>query len=143
METVESADQRMRAVMKQSLELSKSGEHTSAVEVLDEALADAVRNHRSRWIRLISRHAAVICRMTGDLAHARHYYETLLTDSPDDRFGLYGLADVICEEGDAERAKWWAAKSYAACLQGDDDMSRRLIELLLFRWPTLGNAGRE
>src|SRR5215469_16450276 len=109
------AGNRMREVIQQSIELSKSGEHTKAVGVLDEALAHAVRDHNKGWIRVLCRHTAAICQMMGDLPLARYYYQTLLTHSPDDRLGLYGLANSISSEGDADDAKMWAAKCYTAC----------------------------
>lgn len=75
-----------------------------------------------------------------DLKLVKHYYEQSLTYSPDNPIALYGLAEVALEQGDADLAKQYAKRSYAATVQGDDEIAKQgLLDLIAKKWPDIAN----
>ena len=132
-------DQLKRAIQRSS-ELAKSGEERKALKLLDDSLAEAIRNNRSRWVRILSRHAATLSDSIGDLELARHYFEQSLAIDPDDPAGLYGLADVLFRQGETERAKQYAARCYLLSEQRGQERDRALMAMIAERWPELRNG---
>ena len=56
---------RGREVLRESLELMKSGKMEQALNVLDPAIAEAIEGDHSRWVSILSRHAAALSLFNG------------------------------------------------------------------------------
>jgi Tfp pilus assembly protein PilF len=133
--------ERLKRAIHDSNELWKLGEYKRALKLLDDSIAEAIKENRSSWIRTLSHHAAVIASSAGDLRLVKHYYEQSLAHNPENPRALYGLANVSLEQGETEQAKRYATKCYEAIRQSDDEIDRGLLELLAKQWPELGVAG--
>jgi len=130
----------LKNVIQRSSELSKRGDDRQALKLLDDSLLEAIREHRGRWVRILSRHAAVISESIGDLDLVRHYFEQALTVDPNDPVGLYGVADVLFRQGKTATAKQYAAKCYSVSKQRGQEQDRILLASIAERWPELGNG---
>jgi tetratricopeptide (TPR) repeat protein len=130
----------LKRIIQRSHELSKSGRAEEALALLDYSLSQAIREKREMWIRLLSRHAAVISDLMGDLQRVRHYYQQSLASDPNDVAALYGLAEALHRHGETELAKQYAFKCYHAVQQGQDEAHRALVEMILAVWPDLNDA---
>ena len=73
------ANNEFRDVITKSVELEKSGEHASAMKLLDEAIAEAIQNGDVRWIRTLCNHAAVTSRFHENWDAAKRYYQQSLS----------------------------------------------------------------
>ena len=132
---------RLRSAVNSSIELTKSGEYRQALRLLDDAISEATRDGENRFVPTLCHHAAVICRSQRDLQTATHYYEQSLTCNPENPRALYGLAVVVFEEGQADRAKQYAARCYRSLLENDDyRFKTELLDLVLQLWPELANS---
>src|SRR5215469_7587603 len=103
----------LKRAVTESGQLSQKGLHEEALKLLDRVIADAKREHRTRWVRILTRHAAVIAGLTQDLDSAHHYCEELVTWSPESPMAQYALADVLFRQGNVYLAKRHAAKAYS------------------------------
>jgi hypothetical protein len=81
-----------------SIELEKRGEQVAALELLDEAIAEAIRKGDSAWIRTLCHHAAIALG-EGDAITARKYatrcHSSMLQS--DDEILKQGLLDLIAK----------------------------------------------
>lgn len=127
----------LKSVVNESSELSRLGENQKALKLLDDSIAQAMRENRSRWVQVLSRHAAVISDQMGDLGLARNYREQCLACDPDDPLALYTLADVLSRQGHPDLAKDYAVKSYQLAANSEEEDDRALIELIAKRWPEI------
>ncbi len=133
---------RIKRVVQESNEYSRTGENAKALKLLDESIAEAIRENDGRRVRVLSRHAAVISDHSGDLALVRRYCEQSLAYSPDDAFVRYSLADALLRQGQAEEGKQYAISSYKLSVQQGSERARSLVELILKRWPELSVEDR-
>jgi tetratricopeptide (TPR) repeat protein len=129
--------ERLKRLIYESGELSRHGENKRALRLLDDTITQAVRENNVTWVRILCRHAAVVCDHAGELDLVKQYSERILTYSPDDAMALYSLADVYLRQGRADAAKDYAAKCYQICEGRGSSEDRALIELLLKQWPDL------
>jgi hypothetical protein len=127
----------LRRTINESSKLSKRGETRQALKLLDDAIADAIRENRTSWARTLSRHASVIADNLGDLDLVRRYSEQCLACDPENPATLSGLADVLRRQGEVGLAQEYALKSYRLCMRGDTDVHRAIRESLLDAWPEL------
>jgi tetratricopeptide (TPR) repeat protein len=127
----------VRLTMVKSAKLWRSGDLRRALKLLDGSIAEAVRQGRRDWAQALSRHAAVMCRLDGDLRSARRYNEQALSYGPDSPMTIYGLAEVLLEQGEAELAREYAKKCYELSVRGGTELDRARIELIVRRWPEL------
>ena len=68
----------------------------------------------------------------------KHYYDKVLTCSPEDPRVLYESADVAMRDGQIEIAMEYAKRCHQAILKSDRYKIRRdLLDLVLERWPEL------
>jgi len=125
----------LKDTIQRSSELSKQGEDEKALALLDDALTRAVLENKTRWIRTLSHHAAVISDSIGDLHRVRRYYEQSLASDPDNSKALYGLANALQRQGETELAKQYATKCYRSIRDSESDLDRALLELVLDGWP--------
>ena len=114
------------------------GEHVDALKLLDEALADAIRERDVLWIRTLCHHAAIVSRFTENRASSKRYYEQSLASGPENARALYGLAAVALDEGDPVTARQYATRCRASLLQTDDGIWKQgLLDLIAKNWPDL------
>jgi tetratricopeptide (TPR) repeat protein len=122
--------------MNGSIRFSQAGQNQESLELLDDAIAEAIQEGRSSWILTLSRHAAVLGSHRGDLNLAKHYYEQALAYNPENPSALYGLACVSRQLGETQTAKQFAKRSYEAILRGADDIVKAgLLDLIVKPWP--------
>ena len=115
-----------------------AGLNEQALGLLDDAIAEAMRQHESLWTLTLCHHAAVIADSLGNLQLQRRYYGESLASNSENPRALYGLADVARRLGEHEIAKEYAARSYEAILRSDDEIIRQgLLDLVLKHWPEL------
>ena len=62
---------RLKEVISDSGELSKTGRLDDAIHLIDAAIADAEEQGDIVWLRTLNRHAYAICRSLGRLGSAR------------------------------------------------------------------------
>ena len=61
----------VKRAIRESTELSKQGDNQRALRILDESIADALRENHDRWVRVLSRHASAISDSMADLTLVR------------------------------------------------------------------------
>lgn len=127
----------LKSAVNESSQLSTCGEHLKALKVLENAIAEAIRENRPVWIRVLSRHASVLADEMGDLGLVRQYREQCLAHDPDNPLALCALADVLHRQGEDNLAREYALKSYRLSSQKDTDLDRAVVESLLHTWPDL------
>ena len=128
---------RLRSAINDSSELSKLGENQRALKLLDDEIAKAIRENRSVWVCVLSRHASVIADQMGDLRLVRQYREQVLAHDPDNPLTLLSLADVLSRQGENDLAKHYAAKSYKLSVQRDSELDRAVVESIIKQWPNI------
>jgi len=57
---------RFRKAMTDSARLVQQDEHERALKLLDESMAEAVREQQDSWVRTLCHHAAVVSNFFGD-----------------------------------------------------------------------------
>jgi len=128
---------RVKVAISNGLELVEQGKHEAALKLLDESIAEAVRENNVPWIRTLCHHAAIVSRFTENLASAKCYYEQSLNSDPENARALYGLATVALDQGEPDIAKQYAIRCRTAILQSDDELVRMLLDLVVKHWPDL------
>ena len=125
-------------VISKSVDLEKRGKHASAMELLDEAIAEAVRKGEVRWIRTLCHHAAVMSRFDDNWEPAKRYYQQSLASDPENAIALYGLAAVALDQGDPVTARHYAIRCHASIVRADDEILKTgLLDLIAKNWPDL------
>jgi tetratricopeptide (TPR) repeat protein len=128
---------RLREVMTASTVLMQQDEHQKALELLDQAIAEAIRD-QAPWVSTLCHHAAVIADFAGSLERQKDCYEQSLGSNPENARALYGLAKIADEQGKTEIAKQFAIRCHKAITEGKDEIVKAgLLDLLLARWPEL------
>lgn len=136
--TMDNFEQVRRAV-NGSVELWRLGKQQQALKLLNDAIADSIRDKAGRSVCTLCHHAAVLCQSAGAVGMVKHYYEQSLTHSPENPRALYGLAKVALEQGNADLAEAYAKRSYAATVQEDDEIAKHgLLDLIALHWPEIG-----
>lgn len=124
-------------VMRDSNELWRMGEPRMALELLDESIAEAIRQKKDQWVQVLCRHAALISESVGDLPRAKEYNEQALVHGPDNPMALYGLAKVLHDQGETELAQQYAAKCKEAVVRSGSEIYQGVLDLIAKRWPEL------
>jgi Tfp pilus assembly protein PilF len=123
--------------------LLQQNEYQEALRLLDESIAQAIRERQIPWIRTLSHHAAVVSNFMRSLPLVKHYYEQSLAFDPEHPSALYGLAKVASEQGEPEIARQYAARCYKAIVQGDNEITKQgLLELVVKNWPEVAGKQR-
>ena len=128
---------RVKVAISNGLELVEQGKHEAALKLLDESIAEAVRENNVPWIRTLCHHPAIVSRFTENLASAKCYYEQSLNSDPENARALYGLATVALDQGEPSIAKQYALRCRTAILESDDELVRVLLDLVVKHWPDL------
>lgn len=114
-------------------------EHQEALKLLDESIAEAIRERQISWIRTLCHHAAVISNFMGNSQLEKQYCEQSLVFNAENPRALYGLAKIAREQGEVEIAKQYAARCHKAIIEGDDEIVKAgLLDLVMMHWPELG-----
>ena len=122
--------------MSNSVRLLQQDKYEEALKLLDESIAEAVRERQISWIRTLSHHAAVISNFMENLQLEKHYYQQSLTFDPENPRALYGLAKIAREQGEPDVARQYAARCHKAIVEGDNEiMKEGLLELVVKNWP--------
>jgi hypothetical protein len=129
---------RLKRVINKSSELSKQGNNSKALELLDDEIAHAVRESRGIWVCALSRHASAIADQTGDLGLVRRYREQCLAHDSDNPLTLLSLAEVLDRQGEHALAKEYAIKSYQLSVQRGTELDRAVVESISKQWPEIG-----
>jgi Tfp pilus assembly protein PilF len=129
---------RVKQAIGESAAFSTNGEFAKALKVLDDALGEAVNRNKPRWVRILSHHAAAICDYKGDLDLAAGYYNLSLAHAPDNPIALYGLADVLFQQGKMQDARQYALRCHVSSIRLGGRESRAFAEILAKRWPEFG-----
>src|SRR5262249_24528217 len=125
---------RFRQAIRASTRLARQDQNEEALRLVDDAIAIAIDEKNSLYVRILSQHAAIISRFLGDWSRVTHYYQTSLAFNPEDPGALSGLADVAKEQGKLELTKEYAARCYKALMEGDDFLKDARLERLLKEW---------
>ncbi len=131
--------ERMQDAVLGSLKLSMAGRHQEALRLMDDLIAEAIKEGEELWLFTFIDHAAIL-NASGVPDHSllRHYYEQYLTYSPENPRALYGLADVAMKDGQTDIAKQYAKRCHQALVQSKDEIAKKnLLDLVLDRWPQL------
>ncbi|HKT11417.1 MAG TPA: hypothetical protein VJW77_06275 [Terriglobia bacterium] len=107
--------EQLKCIIRESDELSKIGENKRALKLLDDSIAQAIQESNAVWVRMLCRHAAVLCDHAGELDLVRRYRERILAYSLDDALSLYALAEFSFRQGRPDEAKGYVAKCYQIC----------------------------
>lgn len=129
--------ERLKRIIRESGELSRTGEDKRALKLLDDSIAQAIQESNVAWVRTLCRHAAVLCDHAGELDLVRRYRERILAYSPDDTLSLYALADISFRQGRRDEGRDYAADCYQICRRRGTSEDKALIEVLLKQWPEL------
>ena len=121
-----------------STEFSQKGMWEHALDILDYSIAKAIKDNYVRGVQTLSRHAAIIAELNGDLNRARFYNEQTLKYEPDNSMALYGLAKIHSQLGEVALAKEYAARCYDVSLRGGTEIDQACVELLGKHWPEYG-----
>ena len=132
--------ERGREVLRQSVELLKSGKKEEARQLLDPAIAEAIQGNHSRWALVLCRHAAVISRSMGDRQRQIHYEEQALPFVTDYGFAAYNFAQLLLSDSQLARAEHYAAEAYRQSITQTADADRDLITAILRQWPNVAQG---
>ena len=131
---------RYRDAVSASTKLMQQDKNEEALQLLDGAISTAISETENRWVLTLSHHAAVIARFLGDWPRVKHYYEQSLAFNPENPAALSGLADVAKELGELALAREYAARCYKVLTEGDDHLKDARLEMLLKKWPEVGES---
>jgi hypothetical protein len=135
--TDDSRDQgwhRYRDAMSVSAKLARV-DGNQALQLLNDAIAIAIREQAHRWVLALTHHAAAISEFLGKLELVRHYYQQSLSFDSENPGALLGLARVSREQGQPEVGKGYAIRSYKALIDGDHFLKDAYLDTLLHQWP--------
>ena len=126
---------RGRDVINKSLEFSKAGQKEQALNVVHEALAEAIHENRGTWALILCHHAAVLAHLMGDHHRQIQYEERALPFAKEYRFAAYNFAQLLLEHGQVVRAERYANEAYKLSITGTTDADRDLVAAILKQWP--------
>lgn len=105
-----------------------------ALQLLDDAIAIAIREPANQWVLALTHHAAVISEFLGKLGLVKHYYQQSLSFNSENPGALLGLARVSKEQGQPEVGKGYAIRCYKALMDGDHFLKDGYLDTLLHQW---------
>jgi hypothetical protein len=129
--------ERGREVMHQSLEFLKAGQKEQALNVLDNALAEAIQENRATWVSIFCSHAAVLAHAMGNRRREIHYAEQALPFAKEHRFAAYNFAQLLLSDGQVARAERYATEAYKLSTTETTEADRDLVAAILKQWPNV------
>jgi hypothetical protein len=121
-----------------SNDLWRAGREREALELLNNRIGTARQDNSAVQAKILALHASVIAKSAGDLDAARSYLEQVLIYEPGNALALFGIADILENQGKSTEAKDLATHSYSIAAASNTDESRGLLELLVKKWPDVG-----
>jgi hypothetical protein len=107
---------------------------SEALKLLDEAIAEAIREQQISRICTLCHHAAILSR--DNLSLAQRYYEQSLTSNPENARALYGLATTALDQEKFEIARQYAARCHKALQQSEEGVLKEgYLKLIAKHWP--------
>src|SRR5215472_17390895 len=88
-----------------SNELWRSGREREALELLNNRIGTARQDNSAVWAKTLALHASAIAKSAGDLDAARSYLEQVLIYEPGNALALFGIADILENQGKSTEAK--------------------------------------
>lgn len=131
---------RGREVLRGSLELMKSGKMEQALNVLDPAIAQAIEGNHSRWVSVLSRHAAALSLSMGDRERQINYEQQALPFAKDCSFAAYNFAQLLLRDGQLFRAERYAAEAYRQSMSQTSEAKSDLRAAILKHWPNAAES---
>ncbi len=129
-----------RLAMQRTTDLLKGGQLNEVFPILDEAIAQAIKEKRSIWVRIFCRHGEVLAHARGDAEREVRYAEQALPYTTDYRFALYNLARILLRVGQTVRAESCATEAYKLAVAEKSDADRDLVAAILKQWPHLPDS---
>jgi tetratricopeptide (TPR) repeat protein len=129
--------ERGRAVMRESVKLLKEGKKEQALNIVDEALAEAIDENHGKWALTLCRHAAIIAHSMGNYSRQVQYEEKALPFAKDFKFAAYNFSQLLLEHGQVDRAERYAEEAYKLSVTGSTDADRDLVAAILKQWPNI------
>lgn len=127
---------RGREVLRESLELMKSGKVDQAFSVLDPAITEAIEGNHCGWVSLLSQHAAALSLSRGDRERQIHYEQQALPFAKDYRFAAYNFAQLLLGDGQLVLAERYAAEAYRQSRSHTSEADSDLRAAILKQWPS-------
>jgi hypothetical protein len=132
---------RGREVMQQTVEFMRAAKDERALSLLDDAIAEAVQEHRDIWVSILCGHAAVISNHIGDRRREIHYNQLRLPMAKDYAFAAYNFAQLLLSDGQVARAEQYASEAYKLSITKDTEADRDLVAAILKQWPSVTQNG--
>ncbi len=136
--------ERVRVVIKQSLELTRTAQIEKAFVVLDAAIAEAILEHQGEWILTLCRHAAVLAHAKGDrrreIEYTKReieYTKQALPHAKDYRFAAYNFAQLLLRDGQVDLAQRYAIEAYRLRTASETEADRDLTAAIIKQWPNI------
>ena len=129
--------ERVRVVIKQSLELTRTAQIEKAFVVLDAAIAEAILEHQGEWILTLCRHAAVLAHAKGDRRREIEYTKQALPHAKDYRFAAYNFAQLLLRDGQVDLAQRYAIEAYRLRTASETEADRDLTAAIIKQWPNI------
>jgi len=130
----------LKNAVRDSTALWKKGQGREALKLLDGLIAKAKQENLDVWVKVLALHASTLSHSVGDLDSAKRYSEQVLAYEPENALALFKVADILLQQGRADAAKEYAAKSYALAIASDTKEGQGLAELLTRKWPEIGES---
>lgn len=131
---------RAREVLRESLELMKSGKKEQALNALDPAIAEAIEGNHSRWVSVLARHAVALSLSMGDRERQIHYEQQALPFAKDYWFAAYHFAQLLLGDGQLLRAERYAAEAYRQSMTQTSEADSDLRAAILKQWPNVAES---
>ena len=129
-----SESEAVKSAVRKAIELARVRKHREALNLLEQTMAEHVDPHS---IGALCSIAIVLSRSIGDMVLAESYCERLLALNPEDPLTLYELADSLALQGETDKARKCAEKSYQLILLHRNPQDEGLLNILKERFPGL------
>jgi hypothetical protein len=129
--------ERVRVVIKKSLQLVRTAQIEQAFVVLDAAITEAILEHQGEWIPTLCRHAAVLANAKGDRRREIEYTKQALPHAKDYRFAAYNFAHLLLRDGQVDVAQRYATEAYELSMASETEADRDLTAAILKQWPNI------
>jgi tetratricopeptide (TPR) repeat protein len=132
--------QRGRQAIDESMSLLKVGERAQALNILDSAIAQAIEENRSTWVRTLSGVAEVVAHVLGDRIREISYRKQALPYCKDYRFAAYNFAQLLLRAGQFDLAQQYATEAYEQSSSSETEADRDLTTAILKQWPNISKS---
>ena len=110
----------VKSAVSDSNKLYIEGKVREALDLLDNAIAEAIEDGQTRWLGILSMHAAALSGFGEDRSRIKHYCEQLLKYDPENPMALYRSAQIANGEGRTDDARQYATKCHQILVKLED-----------------------